>query len=871
MNKLFLLFFIFLAFLSSAQELKISGTIKDSQNRSISSASVSVIDESGDNLGYNFSDGEGHFSVTFKKPDIEMITVEISCLGYEKKTVSFSAKENLSEDFILEEKSVAIQEVVIEAGKKIRIDQDTTTIKVASFGNKTEQTIEDILKKLPGIEVTKEGMIKAHGKPIDKLLIEGEDMFDKNYKLLSKNLDAKVLDAVQIIDAFEDNPILKKLNNSDKVAINLKLKKNMTNVWFGNISLGSGIISENRWKESMNIGLLKKKIKLFYLSDYNNLGEKATDLISENVLENSAFGEDRFEYKAKSLFNISSNEIGFFNKTQSVFNTAFLNSLSFTTKINQRLSLRGVFYVADDKQNLNSFSRTDYNIDNTPISFTENSAYKNHKTLASAELELKYHADEKNYITNLFIFKDNPNKSNGDLFFNSDYIGQLSRTKNFTFYDHFNHTYQVAEHKVLNNYIYFGNDNINEKSKISSPYLNVFFNANRDEAVYQIADNDLFYIGAKSKLISKFGKIDITNGIQLEVNHEEFKNVFLVGNSNNADYENNTKLNQLKLSFENTLKYNFSKKFDFTANLNFINTSFETETKNNIFIVNPSISFNIKKTSFGNFILSYSENSTLPAINQLTYNFQLTDYRSFARGTIYEKPLKNKTASLSYYFFNDEKRFSVSTNLFYIKSHTILNTESIISNEFNFSSYRLTPGGESYNLNLSFVNYIRKLKIASKIETIQMWNSTPLKVNSNSFSNAKNYSNTIKYSATTYFKLPVNLDGGFTYNYRQSEFNTFKNKNTTKEAFANFNYAITETLLAEFNNSFYFIQSQTYSFNNIILNYAPAESKFSYRMIFNNINNEDNFTTISLDNYTSYKSETKLVPRYLLLSVKYRF
>lgn len=864
-------FLVLFSFSLFAQQIQISGKITDSQNRGIEGASVLFMDTEENSLGYSFSDENGAYSLLIEKLSTEDIIIEVSNLGFQQKRINVKHKPTLVVDFTLEEKAEFLDEVVIEAGKKIRIEQDTTTIKVASFGNKTEQTVEDILKKLPGIEVLKDGSIKAHGKSIDKLLIEGEDMFDKNYKLLSRNLDAKVLDEVQIIDAFEDNPILKKLNNSDKVALNLKLKKDKTNIWFGNLTLGAGIVSENRWKESINLGLLKKKIKLFYLADYNNLGEKATELISENTIQFDAFGNDRIEYKAKNAYVISSNEIGFFNKTQSIFNTAFLNSLSFTTKINPKLILRGVLHVADDKQTQNSFSETKYDLETNPIFFTEKNDYKSHKTLASTEIEVKYNANEKNYITNLLIIKDNPNKLKSDLLFNSDQIKQTSNVKNLTFYNHFNHTYQVAENKALNNYFYVGNDKIIEKSRINSPYLNNFLNANSDAWVSQSTTNKIFYVGAKSKLVSKFKNLDITNSLQVEINKEEFENEFSADNLQISQYENNTKLDQLKFLFDNGLRYNFTKKIDLTANLNLQQTTFKTEINNSIFLLNPSISLNIKKTGFGNFTLSYSENNTLPQINQLTSNFQLTDYRSFSRGTFYDKPLKNSVTRFNYDMYNDEKRFSINSSVLYMKSNSVLNTESTITDEFNFSNYRQTQGGENYNFNFSFVNYIRKLKVASKIETSQMWNSTPLKVNSTVFSEAKNYTNSIKYSATTYFKIPANLDCGFAYNFSQSEFDNNKNKNITKDVFANINYAISETILAEFNNSFYFIERQTYAFNNIILNYNPIESRFSYRLIFNNISNENNFKTISLSNYVSYKSETKLVPRYLLLNVKYRF
>ena len=148
-----------------------------------------------------------------------------------------------------------------------------------------------------------------------------------------------------------------------------------------------------------------------------------------------------------------------------------------------------------------------------------------------------------------------------------------------------------------------------------------------------------------------------------------------------------------------------------------------------------------------------------------------------------------------------------------------------------------------------------------------MWSSMPINANSNEFLQAKNYNNTIKYSATTYFKIPINFDCGFTYNYNQSVFNNIQSNNTTKDFFVNINYSISKTWLAEFNNSFYYVNKQNYSFNNIVVNYNPIESRFSYRLLFNNIRNENEYTFITISNYTYYKSSINLVLRSLLCSV----
>lgn len=870
-QKLITILFLFINFFSFSQEITLKGKIIDHQNRGIQSASVSLLDESEDILGYNFSDEEGNYFITFEKPKIGNVTLEVSCLGYHK-TSKIIALSNLTHNFSLEEKNEELNEVVVESGRKIRIEQDTTTIKVASFGNKTELTVEDILKKLPGIEVLKDGTIKAHGKTIDKLLIEGEDMFDKNYKLLSKNLDAKVLDEVQIIDNFEDNPIFKKLNNSDKVALNLKLKKGLDNVWFGNITLGTGIVSENRWKESLNLGLLKKKIKLFYFGDYNNLGEKATDLINANVIDKSSFSDDRFEYKAKALYNISNYEVGFFSKTQSIFNKAFLNSLSFTSKLKEKFFLRGVLYVANDKQNQNSSALTNYNLENNPISFTEDNYYSNNKTLTSTELEIKYTPNENNYITNLFIFKNNPNKTANNLLFNKDQINQSLNIENYTFYNHFNHSFQFANNKVLNNYFYVGNDKISEKSNIQSPLLNKFLSLNTNTFINQNANNKLFFVGNKSKLITKVKKLDLTNSLQFEYNSEQFKNTFIAENQNISTYQNNSKLKLFNIFQENTLRCNFSKKIDITANLNLQQSFFKyNDFSTNIFLLNPSLFLNIKKTDIGNFLLSYSENNTLPEINQLTSNFQLTDYHNFSQGTTYNKPLKNQTTTFNYYFYNDEKRFSINTSVFYVNSKSIFNTSGNLTSDFNFNSYIQTKGSNSYNFNFSSVNYSRKLKLASKIETNNNWINAPINVNTTEFLNSKSYSNLIKYSGTTYFKSKINFDFGFSNNYFQSNFQGIKTNNTTKDIFLNINYKISNTILVESNNSLYYVNNRSYSFNNIVLSYTPTESKISYRLIINNLINENQYTFISINNFSYYQSVIQLVPRYALVTIKYRF
>lgn len=866
--------FLFFLNICFSQEIKISGTIKDSQNTTLTSVSVMALDQTEKILAYSYSSENGKYNLTFEKPNNSFLTLSISCLGFSTKKIqiNLSNKTTIIQDVELDSKTEFLKEVVVAFNQKIKKDNDTTSIRIATYGNNTEQTVEDILKKLPGIEVLKDGSVKAHGKLIDKILIEGEDLLDRNYKLLSKNLDAKVLDIVQIIDHFEDNPILKKMNNSDKVALNLKLKKDKKNILFGNVTAGAGIFSKNRWKEGINLGLLKKRIKLFYLADYNNSGEKATDQVTKETNENQLFGEDRFEKKAKTIYTISSNENGSFSKSQSIFNDALFNSLSFTTKIKPTMSLRGVGYFTNDNQFQYSNSQTQYNIENNPVSFAESNNYNGKKTLSSGEIELKYTDNKNNYISNLFIYKNNPSNTAAQLFYNDTLINQSLKIKNQTFYNHFNHSFTISRNILLHNYAYYGSDKVTENTRINSPFLNAFFEANPKVVSHQKAYNSILFYGIKSKIIGRYKKLMYTIGIQLENNQEMMKTFFLVDGSAKSDYGGLTKLDQSFITIQNGLQYNFTEKIKLTANYNYTKNYFNTFlNNNNITIINPKFAIEIHKTSFGNFTLAIENNNYTPEINYLTSNFQLTNYKTFIKGTNYEGLSKNENLSFSYYLFKDEKHFSITNDFYYSKQKKIYNTEYGITDNFNFTKYNYTDGGKNYTDNFSLINFIKKLNLVTKIGTTQSWSNNPTKTNSVDYVPLKSYSGTYTFSATSYFKIPINFDFGFNYNHFKTDYNGNLDYNKTSDEFVNCNYIISKTWLAEINTTLYQINGKNYSFINAVVNYNPEKSRFSYRLLLNNLTNEKEFSVIALNNFTSYKSSIPLVSKYLLLTVKYRF
>lgn len=864
-NYFFILLFLFSKIVFS-QNNTINGYVKNTNKEPIERASIMLLDANEKILAYTFTDENGLFVLTFPKKETNYKIVA-SSLGYQKESIPLGISLKTI-DITLNEKVENLNEVIVAS----EIRNDTTKISVAKYLNQTEQTVEDVLKKIPGVEVLEDGSIKAHGKYISKLLIEGDDILDKNYKLLSKNLDAKVLDAVEILDNFEDNPVLKKLFASEKVALNLKLKKDKQNVWFGNINLGAGIFSTNRWKEGANLGLLRKKIKLFYFADYNNAGEKATSVLADNIVEDNFFGEDRYERTTKKLFSIFSNENTSIGKTQSIFNNAFLNSLNFTTKIKPNLIFRGVTYLANDKQTQNSFSQSQYNIEQQPIVFTETNNYKSNKTLAGLEFETKYYLNDKNYFTNTFIYKNNPNSINNTALFNSTDVSQNSDTKSQTVYNHLRHTFTINRKTIFNNYLYFGYDNDRNSSKIKSPLLNDFLNANTNDFVNQNFNNTLHYFGVKTKLMSKFKKLEYTLDVNYENNQEVLKNDFLVNGSNNITFENNTSIYQNIFKSSLNLRYRFTKKIYFTTTLNHTYNHFAQDNlASKLSFLNPTASLHFNATKSARLNLSYAKSNSIPTSNFLLKNPFLTNFRSFTLGLPYVMPIEQNTYSLNYYVLKEAKKYVLSATISYGDNKLAIGSANNLNPNFSTTNYIYANGGKNYSGNCSFTKFISSIKTSLKIETLQTISQSVLIINNTDFQTLNNYNSIYKFTARSYLTSAFNFDLSYTYNNSQSNFNSNNSKNSTQEAAFNFTYKPKETFIFEINNAYYYINTTNYFFTNGVINYNPKASKFSYRMLLNNVMNRKEFTITSISDYTSYTQSIPLLPRYVLLNVKYRF
>ena len=870
--KLKLIFALFLLFCSTVaftQNITISGNVKDFSGNNLQNTSIIISDKLEAIMAFSYTDEFGNFRIECGKAQNLTLTLEISNLGFKRKSIDLDVTSSKSFVYkiILEEDVSELNEVVIPSNQKIRIDQDTTFIKVRQFTNNTEQTLEDILKKLPGIQVMQDGSVKANGTLIDKLLIDGDDLFDKNYKLLTKNLDAKVLDEVQILAHFEDNPILKKLSSSEKVALNIKFKEGYANVWFGNGSLGLG--SKNRFKGSANVGLLKKKIKLFYFGDSNNIGEKGSAQISNNqeTIDLSDF-ESKVEKTAKRLYYLSSNDNSGFDSSQSLFNQTLTNSVSVASKVNDKIKIRVVGYYINDKQNQDSNSFTSYNFDENPISFTENKRFKSTQTLSSAEVEIKYSATPKSYFTSVSIYKNSPENTTENLFLNQNPINQNLQNHNQTFYNHLKNTLLLSENSVLHTYFYLGYNNIKQNARIGSKTLNDFINIDSDESLINSISNTLSYYGYKTTYIYKKSRWQSQSTLSLENNKENLDSQLQLEQQIILPYSAKSNFNQQIISINQNTRYMFNYNTILSSDVNVSRNEFNSKL---YYLVNPKVTFEFTTRKLGDFTLNVQYNSKLPETNILLEGTRLDSYRSFITGTSDVEQIYGKSYGLNYSLFNNIKRYSVTASIVYFQTNLDYNINNSLTQDFANYNYFLSKGADRTRADLSLTNYFRKLKLSTKLETSQNWSAIPLKINSNLTDLAHIYNSSYKISGTTFFKKFINFEFGLRYDYFQTTINQNISTNSTHNFFVNLNHTLSKVWTLEYKSIFYFLNGDNYNFLNATIAYNPVKSNFSYLLILNNLANEKEFTRQSINSISYFKNSIDLVPRYFVISTKYRF
>jgi hypothetical protein len=193
-------------------------------------------------------------------------------------------------------KANLLKEVIVrQTIGAIRVKGDTTEYAADSFKVQADATVEDLLKKLPGIQVDRNGQITAQGQKVQKVLVDGEEFFGDDPTLVTQNLRADMIDKVQVYDKKSDQANFTGIDDGEtQKTINLKMKDNKKNGYFGKINLGAG--TDGYHDNSAMINKFKGKQKFAAYGIISNTGTSGLnweDMSSygDNPIGNADFDE----------------------------------------------------------------------------------------------------------------------------------------------------------------------------------------------------------------------------------------------------------------------------------------------------------------------------------------------------------------------------------------------------------------------------------------------------------------------------------------------------------------------------------------------------------------------------------------------------
>ena len=291
-------------------QVSISGNVKDTaEKKSIANGTVLLLQKA-DSIMVKFvrTDPSGHF--TLKNIPKGKFLILISYPKYADYVDELEVKDSSDIDLhtiSLILKSQLLQEVVVTGCRDaIRINGDTTEFKADSFKVQQGATVEELLKKLPGIQVDKNGKITAQGETVQKVLVDGEEFFGDDPTLVTQNLRADMVDKVQVYDKKSDQSNFTGIDDGQKTkTINLKLKDDKKNGYFGKLEAGVGTDGYHNYQAMFNLFKKKKKIAAYGIA--SNTGKTGL-----NWQENSSYGQsfaDNVDYDENlGYFTFSGNQ-----------------------------------------------------------------------------------------------------------------------------------------------------------------------------------------------------------------------------------------------------------------------------------------------------------------------------------------------------------------------------------------------------------------------------------------------------------------------------------------------------------------------------------------------------------------------------------
>ncbi len=657
----YIFFLLFPVFLFSQQTLQVK--IVDENNLPVYRAIVSVSQDD-NQVTFGLTDANGLFE---KQLPSGSYFLSVKKLGFTSLLEPVSLQKNEVLIFAFLPETNQLKNVIISSRPKLmKIKEDTISYNINAVLDGTENKIEDVIKKLPGLDVDQDGKVMYKGQRIDNVLIDGNEFFGNKHQMATQNIDANMIEGIDLLTSYSGFAIAS--GGRKGIALNLKTKESYKNKWIMDFELASGINKSLRFHS--NSFKFFKKGNISILSDYNTIAKTP---ISK---------EDYNEMKVVSDVDSENGEI------KEIETPIFLNSntllkdkknafigLNYTSLIDKRSKI--TFVNIFNKMNVSEFNtKTQTNIGdaNNTVSFLEN---KNATySLNNSAFKWEFNKSETTFISYVVGFSPNFDSDNQNLIRLQNKLEYEKNHNNINFEQVFR-----IQTKIFNS--------INYKFAVKHCFDST------QENLYLSSQENLFittfdYLNQKRKLSDKnlsvynfFTWTKSLNYFTFKINflshHQNLENLVFQDNKFN---ENLTLKNQFLQTNFSWLR-NWNAKFQTIAAITSTTSDVRFQDSNAVRVFyDPNLSLIYSFSSFNKITFNYVLEHQLPTIYQLQESDVIDDFQSILKPSQvnFSKLIPKNAYSVQYLNINP-KSFSV---LFATMSYAV--QQNSISNNTNYNT-----------------------------------------------------------------------------------------------------------------------------------------------------------------------------------------
>ncbi len=394
-------------------EIDLTGQVVGAGDESLMSATVVLLSQADSTLvSFSLTDNEGLFVVK-DLPYADYI-MQVTYLGYQQYSNPISVKNGFESNvgvIKLIQSNTALEQVEIK-GEHVPmvVKKDTLEYNAAAFQTQPNEVVEDLLRKLPGVEVDNDGTITAQGEEVQSVTVDGRKFFGDDPTIATKNLPADAVDKVQIFDKKSDMAEFSGMDDGEREkTINLELKADRRKGQFGNVEAGYG--TDDRYKGRLSLNRFSTNTQISAIGNFNNINEQgfsSADYVS--FMQGIGFR------------NRGSNGLSINDGLSNGFVTTNAGGLNINHDFSSKVDVSVSYFLNDISNDLSSlvirenFGRGESFFDRAGSE--ENNSSTNHRIISEVNIEIDSSQDLK--------LRSSVVINNG----NSDYNGLTQRSNN---------------------------------------------------------------------------------------------------------------------------------------------------------------------------------------------------------------------------------------------------------------------------------------------------------------------------------------------------------------------------------------------------------------------------------------------------------